>query len=189
MQPTSQIPDSIIAQSFESLDAQVCDWIGTEISGVLDAWQADFPGARPKLFDHDGHIDTQNFLAEYPEMGGEYVIRNVIHRHLQKKLFDDGICLFGLGTKYANFLNIIEHGMLRLEPSRGKKLSLVTARIIMAKVCTRSRNNTNMAVRSTYVFCQNARILGEAYEGEKSTYHRVIQSISYLFPGNRSASA
>lgn len=171
IQPMSQVPDSTIAQRFESLDAQICDWIGTEISGFLDAWQAEYPGDQPKLFHHDGYFDTQNFLAEYSEMGGEYVIRHVIHRHLQKKLFDDGICLFSLGAKDVSFLNIIEHGMSRLEPSRGELLSLGTARVVVANFCTRSCNNTNMAVRSTYVSCQNARILDAAYKCEKAAYH------------------
>ena len=149
--PSSQVPDSAIAQRFENLDVQICDWIGMEISEYLDVWQAKHPGAQPKLFHHNGHIDTQNFLAEYPEMGGEYFLRHVIHRHLQKKLFDDGIYLFGLTTRFVNLFKTIEGGMSRSEPPRGKVLSLVTARAIVTNVGTRSCNNTNVAVRSTYV--------------------------------------
>ena len=120
MQPTSQVPDSMIAQRFQSLDAQICDWIGTEISRFLDKWQPKHSGDQPKLFDHCGDPTTKGFLACYPDTGGEHMVRSIIHYYFQKQLLGDKILLFGLDDIPVGWLKWIEQSMSKLQPQRGE---------------------------------------------------------------------
>ena len=120
MQPMSQVPDSTIAQRFESLDDQICNWIETQISRFMDEWQGKHHGDQPKLFDHDGDRTTKLFLAFYPNTGGEYMVRSTIHYYLQKELLGDKILLFGLSEVDVGWLKWIEQSMSRLQPQRGE---------------------------------------------------------------------
>lgn len=120
MQPVSQVTDSTIAQRLEYLNVQICDWIASEVSRSMDEWQRKHPGRQPKLFHHGGDTAAKAFLTQYPEMGGEYLVRSVLHRFLQQNLFNDGTALFGLDTNAASLLEAIEQGMSKLQPQRGK---------------------------------------------------------------------
>ena len=120
MQPMSQVPDSTIAQRFESLDDQICNWIETQISHFMDEWQAKHDGDQPKLFDHNGDRTTKHFLAYYPDTGGEYMIRSIVHYYIQKYILGDGILLFGLSESLGDSLIGIEQSMSRLQPQRGE---------------------------------------------------------------------
>ena len=120
VQPMSQVPDSTIAQRFASLDDRICDWTETQISRFMDKWQAKHHSDQPKLFDHDGDRTTKGFLAHYPDTGGEYMVRSIIHYYLQKYLFGDKILLFGLNDSLIDWLEMIEQSMSRLQPQRGE---------------------------------------------------------------------
>ena len=118
LQPLSQVPDSTIAQHLEDLNTQICDWIAVEISRSMDEHRQ--PGDEPKLFYHGKNRYARAFLADYPESGGEYYVRSVLHHQLQHVLFSDTILLFALDRDFSLFLQSIEHGMSQLEPSRGR---------------------------------------------------------------------
>lgn len=120
VQPMSQVPDSAIVQRFESLNDKICDWIETRISRFMDDWQAKHHGDQPKLFDHDGNTKMKHFLAYYPDTGGEYIIRSIIHYYFQKYILGDGILLFGLSESLGDLLKWIEQSMSRLQPQRGE---------------------------------------------------------------------
>ena len=120
LQPIDQVPDSIIAQRFESLNDQICDWIETQISRSMDDWQAEHRGDQPKLFDHHGDTTTKRFLAHYPDTGGEYMVRSMIHFYFQKHLLGDKILLFGLDDNFVGLLEFMEQSMSRLQPQRGE---------------------------------------------------------------------
>lgn len=119
MQPLSQLPDSTIAQRFETLNDNICDWIDQEISLYLDEWHPKSPEAQPKLFHHNGDSTVRGFLAQYPDTGGDNIIRFTLHCFIQKKLFSDEVLLVGLSSSDSEWLRWIEHGMSRLQPPRG----------------------------------------------------------------------
>ena len=118
LQPLSHVPDSTIAQRLEDLNIQICDWIAAEVLRSIDEHEEH--DSQLKLFYHGGNRHAKAFLAEYPDFGREYYVRSVLQQHLQQVLFDDKILLFALDQGDSMFLQFIEHGMSRLEPSRGK---------------------------------------------------------------------
>ena len=120
VQPMSQVPDSTIAQSFASLDDRICDWTETQISRFMDKWQDKHHGDQPKLFGHGADPTTKRFLARYPDTGGEYMVRSIIHCYLQKYLFGHKLLLFGLGDNLVGWLKSVEQSMSRLQPQRGE---------------------------------------------------------------------
>lgn len=120
LQPLSQVPDSIIAQRFENLDNVICNWIDTEISQFMDEWGSKYPNVDPKLFHHNGDPAIKTILAKYPNTGGEHVIRSIVHRHFQKKLFADRVFLFGVNARLLDSLKLVEEHMSRMQPPRGK---------------------------------------------------------------------
>ena len=120
MQPRTQVSDSTIAQRFEHLNDQICDWIDNEISRSMDECQSIHPGTQPKLFHHDEDPTTKGFLAHYPDTGGEYIIRFMLHFAIQRKLLSDQIFLFHLDTTAAKYLKYVEKGMTQLQPPKGE---------------------------------------------------------------------
>ena len=120
VQPMSQVSDSNIVQRFASLDDRICDWIETQISRFMDKCQARYRGDQLKLFDHGGDPITRAFLAHFPDTGGEYMVRSIIHHFFQKHLFGDKILLFGLDDHLVGVLRLIEQSMSRLQPQRGE---------------------------------------------------------------------
>ena len=122
MQPANQIPDSTIKQRYEDLDNRICDWIDSEISHYTDKWQRKHPGTQPKLFHHNGNAELRGFLRQYPDTGGEHVIRRMIHRYLQEALFTDHVILFSLGPDDTQLLKYIEEGMSNMRPPKGGEI-------------------------------------------------------------------
>ena len=120
MQPMTQVPDSTIAQRFENLDNVICSWIDSEISQYIDEWESKYPNVDPKLFHHSGDSAIKTLLAQYPSSGGEHIVRSMIHRQFQKKLFGDRVFLFGLNTHLIDWLKLVEEHMSRLQPPRGE---------------------------------------------------------------------
>ena len=120
LQPMTQVPDSAIAQRFESLDNVICNWIDSEISQYIDKWESKYPNVDPKLFHHSGDPAMKTLLAQYPNSGGEHVIRSMIHSHFQKKLFADRPLLFGLNIHLSDELRLIEEHISKLQPPRSE---------------------------------------------------------------------
>lgn len=119
MQPFSQLPDSIIAQRFELLNDSICDWIDQEISLYLDEWHPKSPESQPQLFHHNGDSTMRGFLAQYPDTGGDNIIRFMLHCFIQKKLFSGEVLLVGLRSSDSEWLRWVERGMSQLQPLRG----------------------------------------------------------------------
>lgn len=118
LQPVAQATDADISKDFESLCQRINDWIEGEISSFEDA----HPNAKPaEMFSTDGSPGLHTFMQQYSEVG-EYLVRNIIHHHLQEVMFNRDVFLFGISRNLAQMLQGAERSMAMLEPRRGMGL-------------------------------------------------------------------
>lgn len=118
LQPMSHVPDSKIAEQFESLDDAVSTWIDAQVARHADRWQQQYPDIPPRFFLHGGNPYIKELLTNYADTAGEHIIHCVLQRQLYKRLFNEKIYLFGSGKEVA-ILEVIEKEMQQLQPPRG----------------------------------------------------------------------
>ena len=115
LQRMAQIPDSTIAKRFELICEQIVHWIDVEIAALENA----HPEAELDDMLSVGEDKlAATFLRHHPG-AGEHLARYLIHRFLQDNVFGNKIYFFGLSKGLAQFLQIVEQKMAKLDPPRG----------------------------------------------------------------------
>ena len=117
LQPVVQTPDTEIMRQYDTVCQQVSNWVDEEISQLEQ--KRDKDGGRNMPFILGGaHLEAMELLRRVPE-AGEYMVVSVIHAYLQDKLLGEHVYSFGLSEDLIRTLKRIEHGMAKLEPTRG----------------------------------------------------------------------
>lgn len=123
LQPTAQIPDSDIAQSYDDLNEQISSWMEGVIARFEAKYRERHHGPLPNLFHHGDVTAAADFLADHPMFGGEYLVRCYLQILLQRMVFADNILLHGLNESQTALFRSIEQSMAKSKPPRGKLIT------------------------------------------------------------------
>ncbi|KAI4268934.1 MAG: hypothetical protein L6R38_007670 [Xanthoria sp. 2 TBL-2021] len=118
LQPTAQIPDSDIAQSYDDLNEQISSWMEGVIARFEAKYRERHHGPLPNLFHHGDVTAAADFLADHPMFGGEYLVRCYLQILLQRMVFADNILLHGLNESQTALFRSIEQSMAKSKPPR-----------------------------------------------------------------------
>ncbi|KAL8693926.1 MAG: hypothetical protein Q9218_001340 [Villophora microphyllina] len=122
IQSRVKIPDSEITQAYDDLQEHISSWMEGEISYFEASYQEHDGGPLPNLFDHAGWPAAKRLLSAHPTSGGEYLVRYVLQKMLQKLVFANDILLLGLEAPETAFIRKIEQSMSAATPSRDPEL-------------------------------------------------------------------
>lgn len=118
LRPSTQVPDSTITQMWNDLKEEVSVWIDGEIMRI-ETQSTHRNRSPPLLFCDGGEGRVKKYLKDYPDTGGEYLIRATIHGLLQENLFDCDTLLFGLASKTDMALKTVQTSMEAYRPRKG----------------------------------------------------------------------
>ncbi|KAL9007662.1 MAG: hypothetical protein Q9173_007119 [Seirophora scorigena] len=118
MNPSSNIPDSEIAQGYDNLYEHISGWMEAEISRSERSLRKTQPDLLPDLFHHGGMPQAKKLLSSHPNSGGEYFIRCIVEMMLQKFVLSKDILLVGLDERSSMLLRDIEQNMAKATPPR-----------------------------------------------------------------------
>ena len=125
LQPLSPISDAQIGHEWERLCGAITQWIDDQAGG-MGSLQSELK----RLNQRDEFNDTIDLYwgadrqelalrsSRYPNII-DVLLRYNIHCLLEKRVFDESVYMFGLGSKSAKLLTMIEEQMNALEPRRG----------------------------------------------------------------------
>ncbi|KAL8845524.1 MAG: hypothetical protein Q9176_000160 [Flavoplaca citrina] len=118
MQPSTEIPDSVVAKAYDELHVHISSWLEGEISSFETNYRKRHQGAPPDLFDHRNQPSVVQIMTDYPTAGGEYIVRCFIQILLHKEIFADNILLLGLDERETTLLQRVEQSMRNAKPPR-----------------------------------------------------------------------
>ncbi|KAL8837779.1 MAG: hypothetical protein Q9170_002397 [Blastenia crenularia] len=122
-QPSSQLSDSRIQDSYEQLYQGISAWVDTEVTTFEDEWKKIHgDDQEPKSFKYSGVNDHDVFLKCGYKLGGEYLVASILHSQLQKILFDDDSIFFALDQSQDSLMRAAEIGLRRLDPPRAPSI-------------------------------------------------------------------
>lgn len=119
MQPSTEIPDSVVAKAYDELQVHISSWLEGEISTFETNYRKRHQGVLPNLFDHRHQLEVKRIITEYPITGGEYIVRCLIQRLLHREIFADSVLLLGLDEQETTLLQRVEQSMSKAKPPRG----------------------------------------------------------------------
>ncbi|MCJ1416838.1 hypothetical protein MMC32_003177 [Xylographa parallela] len=121
LQPCNQISDEEIANKVERLSQQISQW-SDDVFKDIDVKQQGL--AENQLHSHENFpiatsldVETDRTLKRIPS-AAEFFMQHIIFRHLQQRVFDERVYLFGLHPKDGAYLQAVENSMGFLEPKR-----------------------------------------------------------------------
>ncbi|KAL8878706.1 MAG: hypothetical protein Q9192_008385 [Flavoplaca navasiana] len=118
MQPSTEIPDSVVAKAYDELQVHISSWLEGEISSFEINYRKRHQGALPNLFDHQNQSRVKHIMTDYPTAGGEYIVRCYIQIMLHKEILADSVLLLGLDERETTLLQGIEQSMSNAKPPR-----------------------------------------------------------------------
>lgn len=119
LQPVVQTSDADIRNQYETVNQQISNWVDDEISQFEQRANKD-AARNMEIVSGRGNPNAAELLRQIPE-AGEYLIAYIIHAYIQENVFGKHIYSLGLPEDLTRTLKRIEHGMAKLEPSRGNR--------------------------------------------------------------------
>ena len=181
MQPSTEIPDSVVAKAYDELQVHISSWLEGEISSFETNYRKRHQGVLPNLFDHRHEPEVERIITEYPTTGGEYIVRCLIQILLHREIFADSVLLLGLDEETTTLLQRVEQSMSKAKPPRGT----VSGRPVCSALTRfRARIDPKLAIRHPNCACEHQTSSTAASCPWRSTNAYHVRCSSSIFSGH-----
>ena len=119
LRPSAQVPDSEIKSHYESLCANISDWVSSQLRDFEERTSTSVAA-----ISSGGRSRWEMLLKRVPQVD-EYLVGSVIHDRLRQEFFGSHVVYLGIPQDVAKLLQEWQESMALVEPRKGKELMVL----------------------------------------------------------------